>query len=170
MELKTTTDCKLIIEGAPKSGKEIFVRNYNEVISIERTSEIYTYNMEKDGLYQYYVLDLPEIGGPSDLIDYISDNKIDPEGEIFAICKLRNCLIQKEKDSLNDFLKDCKNGGVFCNKNSDKNLNDFLLISEFLLENLICRGNYQEAIRILNSISNCGICDNTSEKTCKHCG
>lgn len=170
MELKTTTDCKLIIEGDLVSGKEVFVLNYNEVISIERTEKVYTYNMEKDGLYQYYVLDLPEVEGPMDLIEYINDNKIDPIKEIFAICKLRNCLIQKEKEMLNNFLKDCNNGGVFCNKTSDKNLNDFLLVSEFLLENLICRGNYQEAIRILNSISRCGVCDNSSEKTCKCCG
>jgi len=172
MELKTTADCKLILEGVPQSGKEILVFNYKEIIVIEREDlELYTHIMEKDGLYQYYILDLPEEGGPSDLLDYINDYKLDPIKEVFSICKLRNCLLQKEKERICDFLKNnCSNSDVYCNKNNtSKNLSDFLLISVFLLENLICRGNYQEALRILDGITGCNnICG--SEKTTKDCG
>lgn len=180
MKIKTTSDCKLILEGAPKSGKEILLYNYEEVISIDREddSNVYTYKMEKDGLYQYFVLTFSEEEQPEDLVDYINDYKIDPEvtdsdtpAEVFSICHLRNCLLEKEKEMINSFLKDC-GGKAKCNSSSDKSPNDFLLVSVFLLENLICRGNYQEALRILEGISGCnGVCgEKSNTKKCNCCG
>lgn len=181
MKIKTTSDCKLILEGAPKSGKEILLYNYEEVISIDREddSNVYTYKMEKDGLYQYFVLTFSEEEQPEDLVDYINDYKIDPEVsdnntplEVLSICKLRNCLLEKEKEMINSFLKDCGGKAKCSSTSSDKSINDFLLVSVFLLENLICRGNYQEALRILEGISGCnGVCgEKSNTKKCNCCG
>ena len=176
MKLKTTSDCKLILEGVPEKGLEVLLFNYNDVIVINREEDekpdTHTYNMDRDGLYQYYVLDIEE---PVDLIEYINKYKEDPEVsgkeplEVFSICKLRNCLIQKEKDTINSFLKNC-NTNIYCDSTSNS-VNDFLLVSIFLLEHMICRGNYEEAIRIIESISTCNICaDLLSNKKCNCCG
>ncbi len=176
MKLKTTADCKLILEGVPEKGLEVLLLNYNKAIVIDRKDDlkpdVHTHIMDKDGLYQYYVLDFGEKEEPSDLVEYINKYKEDPEIgkdplETFSICKLRNCLIQKEKDAINSFLKNC-NTKIYCNTNNET-LNDFLLISIFLLENLICRGNYEEAIRILESITTCGICSEFSLNKNRNC-
>lgn len=181
MKLKTTSDCKLILEGAPKSGKELLLYNYETIISINREEDknpnLHIFEMNEDGLYQYYLLEqIPE--DVTDLVDYINDYQIDPQltdegkpAEVFIICNLRNCLINKEKNMINTFLKDC-GGKAKCGGDSNKQIDDFLLISVFLLENLICRGNYVDAIRILKGISGCnGICgENDGSKKCNCCG
>lgn len=173
MKLKQTSDCNLILEGYPEQGLEVLIYNYNDVIIINREEDeqqdVHIHVMEKDGLYQYYLLDVTDIKTENDILKYIKTYKEDPEidCEIFSICKLRNCLIDKERFAITSFLKGCTTNS-HCNT-SNKATNDFLLVSIFLLENLICRGNYEEAIRIVESISNCGVCGNTKNKTCNCC-
>jgi hypothetical protein len=178
MKLKTTFDCKLILEGTPKPGLEVIVINHDDVIVINREDDVvpdkHVHIMDRDGLYQYYLLDIKE-DDKIDIIDYIRKYKEDPEidgetySEIFSICKLRNCLIYKEKDMIDSFLKNCETN-IYCNSIND-GINDFLLISLFLLEHLICMKNYEEAIRIIESISTCNICREVlPSKKCNCCG
>lgn len=168
MKLITTSDCNLILEGTPEPGLEVLLFNYEEIIVINREedlkSDTHVHVMDKDGLYQYYVLDVDDT--VEDLVEYIQKYKEDPEQdcEVFSICKMRNCLIEKEKSAVNSFLKGCSTNS-HCNT-ENKTINDFLLVSIFLLENLICKGNYKEAMRIINAISVCGVCENTINKTC----
>jgi hypothetical protein len=172
MKLTQTSDCNLILEGYPSPGLEVLVYNYDDIIVINRDGDeqkdVHIYTMERDGLYQYYLLDIADTATEKDILDYIRKYKEDPEVncEIFSICKIRNCLIDKEKTAITSFLKGCTTNS-HCNT-SNKATDDFLLVSIFLLENLICRGNYEEAIRIVNAISTCGIC-NTKSKTCNCC-
>ena len=123
--------------------------------------------MPEDGLYQYYTLYLSD--EPNDLLEYIQDNSIIPEAEIFSICKLRNCLLQKEKDYINKFLSGCKPGGHCAKDTEDELVRDFLLSTIFVLEHLICMGKTVEALRILKNInSSCGFC--SDNKTVNNCG
>lgn len=170
MKLITTSDCNLILEGTPTEGLEVLVFNYKDVIVIDRdannTSGVYTHVMENDGLYQYYVLDITDEEMPEDLLKYIQTYKEDPEEdcEVFSICKLRNCLIEKEKNAITSFLKGCSTNS-HCNSDN-KATDDFLLVTIFVLESLICKGNYEEAMRILDAVSTCGVCGSTSNKKC----
>ena len=171
MKLITTSDCNLILEGTPEPGLEVLLFNYEEIIVINREEDLkpdtHIHTMDRDGLYQYYVLDVDD--KVTDLVEYIQKYKEDPEQdcEVFSICKMRNCLIEKEKSAINSFLKGCSTNS-HCDV-ENKTVNDFLLVSMFLLENLICKGNYKEAIRIINAISTCNVCENTISKTC-NCG
>lgn len=161
MELKTNSKCQLIIEGkAPVSGLEVVVFGDNyEIIRREDTEDYFIFDMPEDGLFQYYILNFTE--EPKDILEYIQDNSILPECEVFSICKLRNCLLQKEKDYISQFLSEC-NTNSHCSKNSeDELIRNFLLSSIFILEHLICSGQTVEALRILRNInSSCTLCSN----------
>jgi hypothetical protein len=72
--------------------------------------------------------------------------------------------MEKEKQAISAFLRGCSTNS-HCNSD-DKSINDFLLVSIFLLENLTCKGNYEEAIRITDAISACSLCKDTLSTTC----
>ena len=121
--------------------------------------------MPEDGLFQYFVLIFEE--DPKDLLEYIQDNSIMPLAETFSICKLRNCLLKKEKDFISKFLKGCGTN-KHCIGNDDDVIRDFMLSTIFVLEHLICTGQTTEALRILKNISSCTLC--SDNKPTNNCG
>ena len=105
-----------------------------------------------------------EIINPEDIINKldISYGIIDYcEHPIFSLCKLENCILSLEKNTIlnesNDYL-----GTANCNKNDQiKKQRDFLFITLFVLKNLICQERFVEAKEVLDSISSCeSLCEN----------
>jgi hypothetical protein len=122
--------------------------------------------MPEDGLFQYFVLTFEE--EPKDILEYIQDNAVKPEGEVFSICKLRNCLLSKEKDYVSRFLHGC-NTNTHCKSSDTEDVTrDFLLSTIFVLEHLICTGQTVEALRILKNIKSCTLC--SDDKITTNCG
>lgn len=171
MCLNVNSNCELTLDGTPTVvGLEIIIHN-NDVINIIREkSDYWETKLDEDGLYSYYILNFDK--EPENIIEYIKTNDCQPVQEVFSICKLRKCLLQREKGYINDFLSNCSGGVINCGKtNSDNVISDFLLVSIFILEQLICCGNFDEATRILNLINNngCGFCNDkqTTFNDCK---
>lgn len=162
--------------------------NSNTTIRVSDTHEYYCYDLPYDGLYVYYKLkifeksyvesgynglcfdsqsgkllfkgtelkDVIEIlpgieQAEYGVLDYI-------KSPIFSICKLQHCL----KDMLKNSISQCNNG--LCDKSrEDSKMKDFLFISIYVIENLICQERFGEADDILNAISSCvPICKNIS--------
>lgn len=169
MELKTNSKCQLILDGeAPSSGLEVIVYGDKYTV-VQRNSDLnyWKFDMPEDGLFQYYVLYFTE--EPEDILEHIKKNAELPVAELFSICKLRNCLLAKEKDYISKFLKGCASGSGNCSNSNEEDLNkDFLLATVFVLEHLICTGQITEASRILKNISSCSLCSNN--KTTNSCG
>lgn len=88
------------------------------------------------------------------LKDYINTN-IDYyySTEIFTFCKLNKCVINYQKQTLFKKIESCNK---ICKEDNEKSLRDFLFISVYVLDYLVCIGNYAEAQRILESLSACG--------------
>ena len=170
MKLTTNSDCQLILDGKkPETGLEVIVYGDKYTI-VERNAEstVFYFDMPEDGLFQYFVLTFKE--EPKDLLEYIQDNSITPEEgcKVFSICKLRKCLLNKEKDYVSKFLRGC-NTGVHCKaSDSEDTMRDFLLSTVFVLEHLICAGQTTEALRILKNIQSCTLC--SDDKTTTNCG
>lgn len=171
MELKTNSKCQLILDGEmPTSGLEVIVYGDNYTVVQRNTSETnyWSFDMPEDGLFQYYVLQLNENEESNDILKYIQEIESTPVSEVFSICKLRNCLLQKEKNYISSFLHGCKTSGN-CNKTNKESLErDFLLSTIFVLEHLICTGQTTDALRILKNVSSCTICsDNKTTNSCR---
>ena len=129
---------------------DCFVTFNGERIEVKYENGIYYCELSKDGLYLYHC------------------GETEPE-QVFSICKLRECLLNVEKDAIHKFLYTCNNTGKTCKEMS--NIADFLLVSVFVLEQLICVGDYVEATRILSIINNgCGICDTDTKTLDCNCG
>jgi hypothetical protein len=170
MELLTNSKCQLILDGeAPSSGLEVIVYGDKYTV-VQRESDLnyWSFDMPEDGLFQYFVLYFEE--EPEDILEYIKINSEIPVAELFSICKLRNCLLTKEKDYISKFLKGCGNNGAgHCASSNEEDLSrDFLLSTIFVLEHLICTGQTVEALRILKNVSSCSLCSNN--KTTSNCG
>ena len=164
-ELLTNSDCQLIINGKkPEKGLEVIVYG-DEYATIERNadSKEYYFNMPKDGRFQYFILDIT--GKPEDLLEYIQDNRITPIAETFSICRLRNCLLEMEKDHISNFLKGCKTDN-HCANDTKNVTRDFLLSTIFVLEHLICSGFPEKASIILRNLESCQICPNGVTNDC----
>lgn len=168
MKLKTNSKCQLILDGVkPETGLEVIV--YGDkytVIEREDDSTEFFFDMPEDGLFQYFVLDF-EIE-PKDLLEYIQDKRIMPEKDhqVFSICKLRNCLLSKEKEHISSFLHGCITNS-HCKTSDNENITrDFLLSTVFVLEHLICAGETTEALRILKNIQSCTLCSNNKSTNC----
>lgn len=75
--------------------------------------------------------------------------------KFFSICKFNRCLTNLIKTSIN---KTVENGCRFgCVENNSEQANiDFLLETSFALSFLIETGRFEDAQRVLNSISKCG--------------
>lgn len=88
------------------------------------------------------------------LKDYIGTN-IDYyyTTELFTFCKLNKCVINYQKQTLFKKVESCNK---ICKEDNKKSLRDFLFISVYILDYLVCTGNYAEAQRILESLSACG--------------
>jgi hypothetical protein len=164
MKLLTNSDCQLILEGPkPSTGLEILVYGENyTIIEQDRDSEFY-FNMPEDGLFQYFVLDFTE--EPEDILEYIRERSILPEAQVFSICKLRKCLLEKEREYISNFLHGCSTNSHCKNSNEDV-VRDFLLSTIFVLESLICSGQTTEALRILENIKSCDLCQTNNFNSC----
>ena len=88
------------------------------------------------------------------LKDYIGTN-IDYyySTELFTFCKLNKCVINYQKQTLFKKVESCNK---ICKEDNKKSLRDFLFISVYVLDYLVCTGNYAEAQRILENLSACG--------------
>lgn len=165
MKLLTNSKCQLILEGSkPEAGLEVIV--YNDkytVVERESDSTEFFFDMPEDGLFQYFVLNFEE--EPKDLLEYIEDKSLMPIVETFSICKLRNCLLNAEKDYISKFLKGCSTNSHCSNDNMDIT-RDFLLSTIFVLEHLICTGQTAEATRILKNIGSCTLCSDNKTTNC----
>lgn len=166
MKLSTNSKCQLILDGPQPDGLEVIV--YNDkytIVERENNSNTFYFDMPEDGLFQYFVLNFQE--EPKDILEHIQDNAISPEEEIFSICKLRNCLLSKEKDYISKFLHGC-NTNTHCKSSDTEDVTrDFLLSTIFVLEHLICAGQTVEATRIIKNLQSCNLCsDNKSTNNC----
>ena len=86
------------------------------------------------------------------------------EEPIFSICRISRCLENLQRKYIfneTHFVGKCKD-------DSDKNLRDFLFSSVFILKMLIRQQRYEEALKILNTINTCGMCDSyiNSKNSC----
>lgn len=168
-------NCQLIIDETPdKNGyihllEVLFFPDGTHLCFSDRNSPIVEY-LPKDGLYIYRYLLTNEDPSNIDISKIpASSNSIgDWTGfeEIFSICHLRKCAIAHEKQAIEEFLSTCNKKN--CNqKSSQQAVRDVLLISIFVLENLIVRQRYSEAEDILERLGSCGnLCEDVITKTC----
>lgn len=168
MELLTNSKCQLILNGPkPETGLEVIVYGDDyTIIEREHDSTEFYFDMPEDGLFQYFVLTFEE--EPNDLLEYIQNNSEMLVAEVFSICKLRNCLLNKEKDYVSKFLHGCTTNTHCKNSNTEDVIRDFLLSTIFVLEHLICTGQTTEALRILKNIKSCTLC--SDNKITTNCG
>ena len=156
--------------------------NSEETIRVSKERDDYVYPLQRDGLHVYYIVKLSEDedatikynnglyyeGKPiniKEFLDILSNLDSDDIEDysmrlVFSICNLRRCLVELQRN----FNNDCRKG--FCNKtDATKQMRDFLFISIYILETLICQERYSEATDILDSLSSCSyICNSVSYK------
>lgn len=180
MELKLNTNCQLFVEGVPehKNGYikiELVVSDSNPsdfIVETNRTNNRIVYDLPTDGLYHYYEINWPEDKPMETMEKIIASLELgnlqeDQEVEvyplsIFSICKLRNCTLNLEKQAISDFINNKRS----C-KTSTRDYKDILLISVFVLENLICQNRYAEAGMLLDKLVSCSdLCENKPIKSC----
>lgn len=190
--------CETIYDGKTVYVEFVIYEDGNSGFYIsENLDNEFVFDLPKDGLYAYYKIKIykkeyiedatnnkfyyddkimfgnEEIVNPEDIINKldISYGIIDYcEHPIFSLCKLENCILSLEKNTIlnesNDYL-----GTANCNKNDQiKKQRDFLFITLFVLKNLICQKRFVEAKEVLDSISSCeSLCENL-KNTKSNCG
>ena len=190
--------CEIIYDGKTVYVEFVIYEDGNSGFYIsENLDNEFVFDLPKDGLYAYYKIKIykkeyiedatnnkfyyddkimfgnEEIINPEDIINKldISYGIIDYyEHPIFSLCKLENCILSLEKNTIlnesNDYL-----GTANCNKNDQiKKQRDFLFITLFVLKNLICQKRFVEAKEVLDSISSCeSLCENL-KNTKSNCG
>lgn len=153
--------------------------------------EDFAYNLPKDGWYEYYKIEVPKTSnstlwydngvlkeGNSVITDYsIIPDKISftsyPYKSFskveFSVCNLQNCVVNLQRKAIFEGIKNCNIGA--CEKNSQvKQQRDFLFISLYVIEHLICRGKFSEAESILDGLSSCdSLCSDSSLKSNCNC-
>lgn len=182
MELNINQKCQLIVSGDwdieyfnPENQNKIELLVYDDdwttyKIEKNRTSETLVWDLEKDGLYKYYQFNLNksvtnvDVSNPESLIKYYNSNATSTDRNctrIFSICKLRNCTVQLEKESIHNFINHP------CRKMSDQSNRDLMLIAIFVLENLIVQQEYTKASMIVEALSTCNtLCKSNKSQTC----
>lgn len=112
--------------------------------------------------------DLENVANNADKTEYSIIDVV--EEPVFSICRLNYCLTEYQKEFIfNGFSK------INSNCKSDTNnefARNFLFSTVFVLRQLIRQQRYEEALRILKSVSDCnGLCTNTksSSKKCNCC-
>lgn len=190
--------CETIYDGKTVYVEFVIYEDGNSGFYIsENLDNEFVFDIPKDGLYAYYKIKIykkeyiedatnnkfyyddkimfgdEEIINPEDIVNKldISYGIIDYcEHPIFSLCKLENCVLSLEKNTIlnesNDYL-----GTANCNKNDQiKKQRDFLFITLFVLKNLICQKRFVEAKEVLDSISSCeSLCENL-KNTKSNCG
>ena len=165
--------------------KEAIIFKVHEVNIPEDPNGVYLYKLPKDGWYVYYQFNTiihefttENIGfyydpvnktfmyndikvKNEDIINYIDSSNVDDciIEDIFSICKLRNCLLKLQKKYICKHIQNCHE--VICDDEDQlRTYRDFLFVSVYMLENLICQQRYIEALTILSKISTCNpICE-----------
>ena len=173
------------------------IKDIGTTLKVSYNRDYYVQPLKQDGLYVYYIIkttdetDLDEtytglyfnskdsniyynkeiVKDLTQLIEIIPFLKTDEgvsdwtKDEIFSICYLKKCLLELQKKSI----ASCKYNS--CRKeDSAKQDRDFLFISIYLLENLICNERYGEAMDIVKSLEGCNLNCNPSAKTRCNCG
>lgn len=187
MELNINQNCQLVITGnwdVPNLNNtedkvELLVNFYDpSVYKIEINRDLSTalvWDLEKDGYYKYFQINLPQgtnikseeliswalvnyLNLPSNSTDFVVK-------DFFSICKLRNCVLQLEKEAIHNFINNCKLKN--CKKLEGQSNKDILLMAIFVLEHLIARERFTEANMILESMPQCEtLCKSINIKTC----
>lgn len=89
------------------------------------------------------------------------------ERPVFSICRISNCLENLQRKYIFDECPSKKS----CKDDPDKINRDFLFSSVFILRLLIRQQRYEEALKILESINDCGaICSNMQAPNINTCG
>ena len=90
-----------------------------------------------------------------------------PRKKLFSVCKLNKCLAHFQKKMLDAF--SCND--LLCDKNVSRNQRDFLFSAMYVFDYLKDVGNFKEAQRILDNISECNfMCSDDSIKSDCNCG
>lgn len=169
--------------------------NSNDTVRISKDREIYKLQLPKDGWYIYYVISVLDESSVSDdyvdlyydstigklmfkkkavtniadIIPYlsISSGVIEYEDiHVFSLYNFRKCIMKTE---LNNVHK-CNKSSKGCKPEESKSYDNFLFISLYVLETLICQERYSEASDILERLESCGItCDDIKINT-QNCG
>lgn len=165
MKLDITAKGILTLTGTPIKNNEFLIRNGIEVIDIVRKENDYweSEGPVKDGYYIYVNTNQKSIKGEIDTVLDPDPDADYSETELFTITNLRNCLLNYEKKIISSALCDCAAGsGTVCRSSSaDRQMADFLLATVFVIENLICKGKYQDAAEIIDKVHSCnGFCQN----------
>lgn len=185
MELEINDKCQLIVSGMWdvenfNSGTQdkievlVYWDDYTKYqIVTNRTTDSLVWDLPKDGWFQYFQINLNknidiDKNDPEALINHVnsSANSTDfKKKDIFSICKLRNCTIELEKESIHNFINHHKE--YSCKKIKGQSTKDLLLIAVFVLENLIVKGKYLDATMIVESLSTCDtLCKSNKSQTC----
>lgn len=178
MKLDITSKGILVLTGIPKHKNEFLIRSGIDVIKIirpEKNGEVDMSYWEspspvKDGYYIYVNTDLDSIEEEIDTVMDCDSDADNSETELFTIINLRNCLLNYEKKIVGNTLCNCApgSGSVCKNSSEDRQMADFLLATVFVIENLVCRHEYQSAAEIVEKVHGCNsICQ--SEITNKKC-
>lgn len=168
--------------------------------TIEKLRNPFTYDGLTNGLYYYQKLLIPGIDHDNNSdIYYIDSNNISIEGEIynisnnfddiyeyirrqnpnncfywddysFTIYDLVECYILTERERVNNYLKNNCNGNCSNNGNNLNTNADILLAAVMVIKNLMERGDYFEAQRILNGLNTCSSLCKKHNSSLKSCG
>ena len=157
-------------------------------LTISHSPTLFKYYLINDGLYMYYRLkiatteldintenrlyfdvttqklmigdtEVTESKQLRDVIDDASPNTkfgvIDLlEEPVFSICKISSCLENLQRKYIFNY-----NSLSNCKIDEDKNLRDFLFSTVFILKLLLKQQRYEEALKLLQSVNTCEICD-----------
>lgn len=135
---------------------------------ISEGSEVYVLDLPEDGSYTYYRFQDSELLYIDGMLKSFDDilkikDQLDYfEYTVFSLCKMQNCLIELQKESI------CNCSDLKCNQSSEESkMINFLFISLYVLENLIYRKKFYDAESILKSLSTCiPICNNVTQNNC----
>lgn len=96
------------------------------------------------------------------------DNCFSFDDYTFTIYSLIECYVAIERDRINDYLKNCQEG---CKRSSELEAKASILLAAIkVIEFLISKGDFFEALRILNGLRTCnGLCNNYKH-VLKGCG
>lgn len=168
--------------------------NSNNTVRIAKDRDYYKLQLPKDGWYIYYVVSVldetyvsddyvdlyydsitgklmfkrKEVTNIEDIIPYlpISSGVIEYEDiHVFSLHNFKKCIMKTE---LNNVHK-CNKSSKGCKAEENKGQDNFLFISLYVLETLVCQEKYSEAADILSRLESCGVmCDDVKIK--QNCG
>lgn len=141
---------------------KVFYYNNNIYIGVQNITTLDDLNNTNAKLISnWYLLIKEKDTNPNLHLDYYYTT------EFFTYCKLNKCVFNYQRQTVFDYIDACNN---ICKKDNQKEIRDFLFISLYILEYLVCVGNYSEAQRILENLSSCGnLCDDNLLNISNNC-